>query len=50
MHGFNPKLSSPDANATWLATTVAAAQADVFRPAGRVDFVDSCCAVLTMCP
>jgi hypothetical protein len=42
MHGFNPKLSSPDSNAMWLATTVAAAQADVYRPAVRVEFVDSC--------
>src|SRR5436190_3271932 len=50
MHGFDPKLSSSEANAIWLATTVAAAQADVFRPAGRVEFVVSCLAVLTMCP
>jgi hypothetical protein len=42
MHGFVPKLSSPDAIAIWLTATVAAAQADVFRPAVRVEFVDSC--------
>jgi hypothetical protein len=36
------KLSSSDANAIPLTTTVAAAQADAFRPAVRVDVVDSC--------
>ena len=42
IHGFNPKLSCSDANAIWRAATVAAAQADAFRPAVRIEFVDSC--------
>ena len=50
IHGFEPKPASWDANAIWLATTVVAAQANAFRPAVRIEFVVSCCPVLTMCP